>query len=60
VRFLRPFLHNNLAPLEFKDRINNTLFYSELTNWLDKLECYNTPGWKWFSETNPLAYWTHW
>jgi len=39
-------LHNNHATLEFIDRINNTSFYSELTNWLDKLECYNTPGWK--------------
>ncbi len=39
--------------------IHSTSFYSQLTNWPNKLECYITVGYKCLTGTNTLAYWIH-
>ncbi len=48
-----------LPVLEFRARICNTLFSSQITNWPNKPECYIIVGCKCLSDTNTLAYWTY-
>jgi hypothetical protein len=43
----------------FREHIHQTLFFSQLRNVLNKLECLITIGWKGLTGTSTLAHWAH-